>query len=329
MSQIKNFALNIVRWFDSEAQTDHIDSTNTDFNWIRVLPFIALHLACLGVIWVGISPFAVWFAVGFFLLRMFAITGFYHRYFAHKTFKANRGWQLVFAILGASAAQRGPLWWAAHHRHHHQHSDEPNDLHSPTQQGFWWSHLGWFTCDAAFRTDEKRIKDWMKFPELRFINRFDALVPLSCILLIYGLGELLAATAPLLGTNGPQLLIWGFFISTVALFHGTVSINSLAHVWGRRRFNTPDSSRNNFLLALVTLGEGWHNNHHRWPGSARQGFRWYEVDITYYVLWLMSKLGIIYDLKPIPQHIRQETLHQDQRRRSGPVDPSLPGAANE
>jgi len=315
MSRPKQLAHSMLRWFDSEANSDHLDVTNKDFNVVRVIPFIALHLACFGVIWVGVSPFAVWFAVGFFLLRMFAITGFYHRYFAHKTFKANRAWTLVFAVLGASAAQRGPLWWAAHHRHHHQHSDQPEDLHSPSQQGFWWSHLGWFTCDAGFRTDEKRIRDWMRFPELRFINRYDALVPLACILLIYGLGEYLATAHPGLGTSGPQLLIWGFFISTVALFHSTVSINSLAHVWGKRRFETSDSSRNNFWLALVTLGEGWHNNHHRWPQSARQGFRWWEIDITYYGLWLLSKLRIIHDLKPIPENIRRETLELDRQRK--------------
>lgn len=314
MSQARQVMYSILRWFDSEAASDHLDTTNTDFNWVRVLPFIGLHLACFGVIWVGFSPFAAWFAFGFFVLRMFAITGFYHRYFAHKTFRTNRFWQFIFAVLGASAAQRGPLWWAAHHRHHHQHSDQPEDLHSPHEQGFWWSHVGWFTCDAAFSTNNARVKDWLKFPELRLINRFDSIVPLACLLLIYGLGEWLALAHPHLGTNGPQLVVWGFFISTVAVFHGTVSINSLAHVWGKRRFETRDDSRNNFWLALITLGEGWHNNHHRWPGSARQGFRWWEIDITYYGLWLLEKMHIIHDLKPIPEKIRQETLQRDRMR---------------
>jgi stearoyl-CoA desaturase (delta-9 desaturase) len=277
---------------------------------------MVLHLACLLAFYTGVSTFAVVFAAGFFAIRMFAITGFYHRYFSHKTFKTSRGWQLVFAILGASAAQRGPLWWAAHHRHHHQHSDGKEDLHSPHQGGFWWSHVGWFTCDAAFRTEERRVKDWMRFPELRFINRFDALVPAAFAVAIFALGEALAAWAPGLGTNGLQLLVWGFFISTVALFHATVSINSLSHVWGSRRFDTPDDSRNNFWLALITFGEGWHNNHHRWPQSARQGFRWYEIDLTYYGLWLLSKVGIIHDLKPVPQTIRDETRRLDLQRRT-------------
>ncbi|MDX5385933.1 MAG: acyl-CoA desaturase [Alteromonadaceae bacterium] len=246
---------------------------------------------------------------------MFAITGFYHRYFSHKTFKTSRAAQFVFAVLGASSAQRGPLWWAAHHRHHHQHSDNAEDLHSPHHGGFWWSHAGWFTCDAGFSMDERRVRDWLKFPELKFINRFDSLIPVAAAVLIYLLGEALAVWAPGLGTNGLQLLVWGFFISTVCLFHATVSINSLSHVWGKRRFETDDDSRNNFWLALITLGEGWHNNHHRWPQSVRQGFRWYEIDITWYGLWALSKLGIVWDLNPIPAHIQKETRELDEQRR--------------
>ncbi|SFR45497.1 Delta-9 acyl-phospholipid desaturase [Marinobacter daqiaonensis] len=318
MTRVQSWLTNILRWFDSNAGSDQLDIESRQFNALRVLPFIALHLACLLAFVTGVSAFALGFAVAFFAVRMFAITGFYHRYFSHKTFRTTRGWQFLFALLGASAAQRGPLWWAAHHRHHHQHSDREEDLHSPHHGGFWWSHVGWFTCDAGFRTDERRVKDWLRFPELRFINRFDALVPAAAAVLIYTLGEALAAWAPGLGTNGPQLLVWGFFISTVALFHATVSINSLSHVWGSRRFDTPDNSRNNFWLALITFGEGWHNNHHRWPQSARQGFRWYEIDLTYYGLWLLSRLGIVHDLKPIPETVRDETRRIDQQRGNRP-----------
>ncbi|KPQ30112.1 MAG: stearoyl-CoA desaturase (delta-9 desaturase) [Marinobacter excellens HL-55] len=315
MTRLNYWLTNILRWFDSEAGSDHLDTSSRSFNWVRVLPFIALHLACLLAFFTGVSTFAIVFAIGFFVIRMFAITGFYHRYFSHKTFKTSRAAQFIFAIIGASAAQRGPLWWAAHHRHHHQHSDDPEDLHSPHQGGFWWSHAGWFTCDAGFAMDQRRIRDWLKFPELRFINRFDSLIPAAFAVLIYLLGEALAAWAPGLGTDGFQLLVWGFFVSTVFLFHATVSINSLSHVWGKRRFDTDDDSRNNFWLALVTLGEGWHNNHHRWPQSVRQGFRWYEIDVTWYGLWLLSKLGVIWDLNPIPVHIQEETRELDKLRR--------------
>ena len=269
-------------------------------DWLRVLPFIALHLACISVIWVGWSRFAVVFAIVLYLLRMFAITAFYHRYFSHKAFHTSRALQFIFALIGATAVQRGALWWAAHHRNHHAHSDRAQDSHSPVQHGFVWSHSGWFLSESNFATETARVKELAKFPELRWLNRFDVVVPSLFALAIYGLGDWLEITAPQLGTNGWQLLVWGFIISTVVLYHATFSINSLAHLWGSRRYDTTDQSRNNLLLALLTLGEGWHNNHHHYPGSARQGFFWWEFDLTYYGLKLMATLGLIWDLRPVP-----------------------------
>ena len=290
-------------WVDSDTPAPTNQQT---FNFARCIPFIALHLACLGVIWVGVSTTAVVFCVAFFFIRMFAITAFYHRYFSHRSFKTSRPAQFVFAVLGNMAAQRGPLWWAGHHRHHHQHSDQDLDLHSPVKRGFWWSHVGWFTCDASFNTPKDRIKDFYKYPELVFLNRYDTIIPIVTALSIFALGELLAVFAPKLETNGYQLVVWGFVVSTVALFHSTVTINSLAHVWGKKRFNTNDNSRNNAFLALLTLGEGWHNNHHRYPRSAKHGFAKHELDITYLLLLAMSKIGLIWALQPIPQHVKNE-----------------------
>lgn len=292
-------------WIDGDAVPDTVGDGRT-FSWFRVLPFIAIHAGCLLLLVTGWSPVAVTVCAIAFFVRMFAITGFYHRYFSHRTFRTSRFMQFVFAVMGASAAQRGPLWWAAHHRHHHQYSDTPNDLHSPVVDGFWWSHAGWFTCDAAFRTQTQRIGDFARYPELRFVNRFDSLIPVLMIACMYGLGAWLESVRPEWGTNGLQMVTWGFLVSTVLLFHGTVTINSLAHVWGSRRFETRDNSRNNWLLALITLGEGWHNNHHRYPKAARQGFFWWEIDITYYVLWLMQSVGLIWDLAPVPAHIKAE-----------------------
>ncbi len=301
--------LNIVRWFDSYAGAEE-NMTSTELNWVRVVPFILLHLACVGVLITGTSTTAVVVCLALFWVRMFAITAFYHRYFAHRSYKTNRFWQFIFALLGNMSAQRGPLWWAAHHRAHHQHSDTEEDLHSPVQRGFWWSHMGWFTCDASFRTQLHRIKDFARFPELRFLDRYDSFAPLLLIVLLFVSGEALAAWAPQLETSGLQLVVWGFVISTVFLFHATVTINSLGHIWGSRRFNTKDHSRNNALLALLTLGEGWHNNHHRWAVSARQGFYWWEIDISYMVLKAMSWIGIVYDLSPVPRHVLEEGRKQ-------------------
>ena len=250
-------------------------------DWLRIVPLLFLHVMCLGVFWVGWSWTAVWVAALLYFVRMFAITGFYHRYFSHKAFKTNRFWQFFFGALGNASVQRGPLWWAAHHRHHHRYTDQEQDVHSPSRHGFWWSHIGWLTSRANFPTNYRYVAEWAKFPELRWLNRFDTVIPVLLAFALYIFGALLARYAPDLGTNGLQMVVWGFFVSTTVLLHATVTINSLDHMYGSRRYDTPDTSRNNVLLALITLGEGWHNNHHHYAVSARQGFFWWELVITF------------------------------------------------
>ena len=295
----------LAHWFDAEAAlNDHAERESRLAYWLRNAPFLLLHLMCLGVLWVGWSPVAVATAVALYVVRMFAITGFFHRYFSHKAFKTNRFWQCAFAMLGGMSVQRGALWWAAHHRHHHRVADQPDDVHSPSRHGFWQSHVGWILERENAPTPYQFIGDWKKFPELRWLNRFYTIIPISLAIALYLFGGLLAAYAPQTGTNGAQMLIWGFFVSTTALFHGTATINSLGHIFGSRRYDTPDTSRNNLLLAFVTLGEGWHNNHHHYAVSARQGFFWWEIDITYYLLVILSWLGIIWDLQPVPDRVK-------------------------
>ncbi|WP_313140699.1 fatty acid desaturase [Stenotrophomonas sp.] len=292
------------RWFDTEAAAAQAEPAQRGrIDWLRAVPFVLLHVACLGVIWVGVSWTAVAVALALYAVRMFAITGFYHRYFSHRTFHASRPVQFVFAVIGAASVQRGPLWWAAHHRHHHRHADQPQDPHSPREGGFWRSHMGWFLTREAFATDLSRVPDLARYSELRWLDRFDIAVPVLLAAALYAIGALLERVAPGLHTTGPQLLVWGFFISTVVLFHATVTINSLAHRFGSRRFDTRDDSRNNLWLALLTFGEGWHNNHHFFPGTARQGFRWWEVDLTWYGLRLLAAVGLVRGLKPIPEWV--------------------------
>ncbi len=299
------FFLTFIRWFDSCAGSEHISADEPQkVDWVRCLPFFALHLAFLAPIWVGWSWFAVLYALVLYGVRMFAITGFYHRYFSHKTFKTSRFSQFVFALAGNSAVQRGPLWWAAHHRNHHKHSDQPDDVHSPHNRGFLWSHMGWIMSRPNFVTPLDEVPELAKFRELRFLDRFDSLVPLLFFAGSFGLGAALGHWAPSLGTSGLQLFAWSV-ISTVVLFHGTCTINSLSHIFGTRRFETTDKSRNNPLLALITLGEGWHNNHHHYSATVRQGFYWWEIDVTYYSLVVLSWLGIIWDLKPVPVKVLQ------------------------
>ena len=297
-----NALASVARWFDSGAAgTAGVDGDRID--WLRTAPFIAVHLACLAVFWVGVSRLALEIAAALYVLRMFAITGFYHRYFAHRTFRTSRALQFIFACIGPSSVQRGPLWWAAHHRNHHINADTAADPHSPQVHGFIWSHMGWFLTSNGFRTDWKRIPDLARYPELRWLDRFDVLMPVALAVGLFALGAFLRHVAPHSGVTGGQLLVWGFFISTVVLFHATVTINSLAHRFGSRRFDTRDDSRNNFWLALLTFGEGWHNNHHFCPGSVRQGFRWWELDLTYYGLRLLAALGLVHALKPVPSHV--------------------------
>ena len=276
------------RWFDNaEPEAPLAAGEERRIDWPRVVPFALLHLGCAGAFWTGGSASAVALAVALFALRMFAVTAFYHRYFSHRAFRTSRTAQFAFAVLGASAVQRGPLWWASHHRHHHAHADRPTDGHSARQHGFLWSHLGWFLSRGSFATRERRVTDLARFPELRWLDRYDTAVP-----------ALLAAA--LFAAGGLEWLVWGFCISTVALYHATFTINSLAHRFGARRYDTRDDSRNNWWLALLTFGEGWHNNHHHYPTAARQGFFWWEIDIAYYGLRVLAALGIVWDLRPVP-----------------------------
>ena len=267
-------------------------TTPRRYDLAGALPFVIVHLAALGAFWSGVTRAAVVCCAVLFFVRMFAVTGGYHRYFSHRTYKTSRVFQFVLAFLAQTTAQKGALWWAAHHRHHHRFSDQHGDLHSPVIDGFWYSHVGWlFNGTAA--TDYSKIPDFAAFPELRFLNRYHLLPPIA-------LG---VATFLLLGWSG---LFIGFFLSTILTWHATFTINSLSHVFGKRRFATSDDSRNNWLLALLTLGEGWHNNHHRFAASTRQGFYWYEIDITYYVLKVLSWFRIVWDLRPVPARILEE-----------------------
>ena len=280
-----------------------LDAGGSDdaIGWGRIVPFIGLHLGCLAAFAVGVSTTALAVAVASYLVRAFAVSAFYHRGFSHRAFRAGRVTQFVFAALAAAATQRGPLWWAAHHRMHHAKADTDADPHSP-RRGFWWSHLGWFLTKRHFRTPLWPVRDLAALAELRWLNRFDLIAPVVYGASMYGLGE---ALGPGLGTNGWQMLVWGYVISTVALMHATFLVNSVAHRPGarprrQRPFDTRDSSRNLWWLALITMGEGWHNNHHRHAGSAQLGLRWWQLDLAWLGLRLLAGLGLVTDLKPAP-----------------------------
>ncbi len=259
----------------------------TDYLRPTTLAFVAVHAAAvLGVVLLGWSWRGLALALAMYFIRMVLVTAAYHRYFSHRSFKTSRWFQFLLALAAQSSGQKGVLWWASHHRWHHRHSDLPGDVHSVRRDGFWHAHVGWILGRHWDHTDPRLIGDLTRYRELRVLDH-PAVSQLPTIAL--ALGCLLAG-----GWHG---LIWGFFVSTVLLWHGSFSINSLAHLWGKRRFPTADDSRNNLLLALITTGEGWHNNHHHYQSSANQGFRWWEIDVTYYVLNLLAFFGLVWDLR--------------------------------
>ncbi len=259
------------------------------------IPYWGLHAGAIyGAIHVGVTWAAVLWALGMYAVRLFFVTAAYHRYFSHRTFKTSRWFQFVLALGAQATGQKGVLWWAGHHRRHHKHSDTELDVHSPYQGGFWWSHMGWMMGRDFEGTDEAVVKDFAKYPELRALERCWFVTPVVVGVVTWLVG-------------GTWALVWAFAVPQVLSWHGTFTINSLSHVWGSRRYASGDDSRNNPVLALITLGEGWHNNHHHYQSSARQGFFWWEVDITYYGLKLLESVGLVWDVRGVPEHIRAGT----------------------
>jgi len=270
------------------------------------LSFLTVHLLPLAAIFTGASLFD-WLVCAFlYFSRMFWITGGYHRYFAHRSYNTSRWFQFVIAFMAQTSAQKGALWWAGHHRIHHRTSDTTADPHSMKHYGFWYSHVGWIVGPDYKETDYKIIQDYAKYPELVWLNKNYLIPPLILALSVMALGGIVngGSILAMFTTAGFSSLFIGFFLSTVILYHGTFSINSIMHKFGNQRYESNDESKNSLWLALLTLGEGWHNNHHYYEVSARQGFFWWEIDITFYILKVFSWFGLVWDLKGVPDHIK-------------------------
>jgi stearoyl-CoA desaturase (delta-9 desaturase) len=270
------------------------------------IAFAIVHLLPLGAIWTGATWFDWALCAFLYFSRMFWITGGYHRYFAHKSYKTSRWFQFIIAFMAQTSAQKGALWWAAHHRHHHRHSDQPEDPHSMKLYGFWYSHVGWIIGPDYKETDYKTIGDYAKYPELVWLNKHYLVPPVILALTVMAVGAWVNGGSPLLMFThfGFSSLFIGFFLSTVILYHATFSINSIMHKFGNQRYKSGDESKNSLWLALLTMGEGWHNNHHYYEVAARQGFFWWEVDITYYILRVFGWMGLIWDIREVPDHIK-------------------------
>ncbi|GBF51162.1 fatty-acid desaturase [Leptospira ryugenii] len=275
--------------------------------------FFLIQATVLTVLTVPFTWELFWVAFVSYFVRMFGITGAYHRYFSHSSFKTSRVFQFVLAWIGSMAMQKGVLWWAAHHRNHHKYSDTDKDIHSPSKKGFWYSHMLWFLRNEYNDYEAKLIPDFYKYPELRWLDRNHWVAPLSYSIFLYAVG-------------GWAWLVYGYAVATFLLGHATWTINSLSHVYGSVRYDSRDTSKNNFFLAILTLGEGWHNNHHYYCSSVNQGFYWYEVDITYYILRVLSWFGIVWDLKKPPVKVLEEGRRRDLAKKMGmeAIKPNLP-----
>lgn len=272
-----------------------------ELDWGATVGFVVVHAAALaGVAWVGVTQRGLALAAILYAVRVFGITAGFHRYFAHRAFKTSRLAQFVLALVATTSTQQGVLWWASHHRDHHARSDRPDDLHSRKQHGFVWSHVGWILATTYNDVAWSKVRDLAAYPELRWLNRWHLLpsVALAVLLLAFG---------------GVEALVWGYFVSTCLTWHGIFSLNSFAHTSGTRRYATTDDSRNNWLVALITFGEGWHNNHHYYPRSARQGFFWWELDITYLALLALERVGLVWDLQRPPARVRDRVVARRSR----------------
>lgn len=268
-----------------------------------IIGMSVFHLACLGVFFTGVSPVALLVAFAMYVLRGIGVTAGYHRLLAHRSFKTNRVVQFILSLAGSLAVQGGPLWWVAHHRSHHAETDTEEDIHSPVTRGMWAAHMGWMMSAEAFNEKGANARDLHKFPEIKFLQRQYVWLILGQVVCLYGLGAWLSVAYPDLGTSGLQMMVWGFFVSTVFTWHVTFMVNSVCHRWGSRPYDTGDASTNNALIGVLGFGEGWHNNHHFYPNSARHGLRWWQVDVTWYLIKALSWLHLASDLK-IPKELR-------------------------
>lgn len=279
---------------------------SSSIKWnLNLVLFIGVHLLPLLALWTHVTPFDWGVCFVLYVVRMFFVTGGYHRYFAHRTYKTSRWFQFFLAFMSQTSAQKGVLWWSAHHRVHHKFSDTPEDPHSKKVHGFWQSHVGWIIGNEFNDTDEKLVKDLVKYPELVWIDRNHYVPPVVLGAVVTFLGaKVNGGDFSMILSHGMSTLLIGFFLSTVILYHATFSINSVMHWIGKPRYKTGDESKNSFWLAILSLGEGWHNNHHYYQSATRQGFFWWEIDFTYYTLKILSWLGLVWEIREVPSHVK-------------------------
>ena len=279
---------------------------NHSLGTVNKCVFIALHFVPLLAFFTHVTAFDWAICFSLYALRMFFVTAGYHRYFSHRTFKTSRWFQAALAFLSQTSGQKGVLWWAAHHRVHHRYSDTSLDPHSRKMHGFWESLVGWIIGKSHEDTDMNLVKDLARYPELVWLNKYHWIPAVLLAVGVTIVGQIVNGGTLSTLSQGSSTLLIGFFLSTVLLYHATFAINSVMHWIGRPRYITGDESKNSFVLAILSLGEGWHNNHHYYQSSTRQGFFWREIDITYYVVKLLGALGLVWDIREVPHHTQYD-----------------------
>lgn len=291
------------------------DQSRTQINWLTALVMLAFHalaaVALFHFTWRGL-----WVAVALWWISTSLGIGIgYHRLLTHRGFRCPKWLEYSLAVCGTLALEGGPIFWVGVHRIHHQLTDKPGDPHSP-RDGKWWSHMGWVLLGQSLHDETEKLAPYV--PDLRrdrfylWLSHYHWMTQVVVGLAVYF-------------AFGWQVTLWAVFLRTVVGLHCTWLVNSATHIWGSRRWATGDDSTNSLLIALFTWGEGWHNNHHAHPNSARHGLRWWEVDTNWYVIRLMSALGLVRDIK-LPRadsRVREIRKGADARAEETTVAPGL------
>src|SRR5438045_3132295 len=266
--------------------------------WVTTSFMVAFHIGAVAALFVFSWKALLLAMVLWWVAASLGIGMGYHRLLTHRGYKTPKWVEYFLTICATLTLEGGPIFWVATHRIHHQYADKEGDPHSPID-GTWWAHMGWILTGKSMHHDTRTLAHYV--PDLAN-DKFHVWITK------YHYVPMIMLAIALLATGGLPLLMWGIFVRTVLGLHATWLVNSATHMWGSRRFSTPHISTNNWFVALLTFGEGWHNNHHAHPTSARHGLKWHEVDVNWYGIWTLKILGLANQIKAVnlPKLLRDQ-----------------------
>ncbi len=292
----------------NRIHTQGSSGAKLDYSLPNITRVLLVHAGLLfafkvGISWVAFATFMVTYYV-----KLFAVSGVFHRYYTHRSYEMGRGFCFLWSFIGCTAGQRGPLSWTTVHSKHHQHSDKKGDPHSPVQRGLFYAHLGWLLAKEPLPTSDALVRKYKDRPEILWLDRHYNVPFIALFALLYALGAWLESSFPALGTSPGQMMLWGGLASSILLLHSTCSLNSFAHVFGIRVRETPDNSRNLWWLYPFLVGENYHNNHHKFPRSANFGVDKRQYDLLFFVLLVFQKLGLVKNVRDASRTLREKDL---------------------